>query len=287
MTQADGMQEAPQPQALTPESPLPQIQQYLVSEAQGALKQPTFGSRNTRMANAVGLESSLLAARATGIESYAGLTQVFTSASQEAGQEFEGAFDQFGKPLSEKKDDYNAAMKNAKNAAYKNLPGLYEEAGIHIVVDDLLRSIDFNDVIRLTTHNLGIEIPDELTPEYVRQSLHETAKGDYYEGKIDTLPFIDREQRPEDEQKAIELAARISNASWKAGQVHRAAWEGNDSRIDPTQRERQFNPYDLFLKEQFETFSADHSAKEAVVRVSFEAYKDIDNLVRAVPQPAS
>ena len=36
----------------------------------------------------------------------------------------------------------------------------------------------------------------------------------------------------EDEYVVLELAMRLANATWKAGQVHRAVWENNRDRID-------------------------------------------------------
>ena len=69
--------------------------------------------------------------------------------------------------------------------------------------------------------------------------------------------------------------ARVANCTWKSGQVHRAAWDGNTSRIDPDKRGGVYNPFDFLKAEKF------HNAESFALTV-FEIYKDLHELQKAV-----
>ncbi|OGH10351.1 MAG: hypothetical protein A2857_05570 [Candidatus Levybacteria bacterium RIFCSPHIGHO2_01_FULL_36_15] len=273
----------------TVETPLEDIQGYLVDEAKSALGQFTFDARNSRMAKAVGLESAILAAKSTGhVDAADRLRDIFTQASEEAGSTFSGAFDETGRKLEDKNDIYNSAMSAAGQVALRHLPAALEAIGSNVDVQTLLRDTDFNDVLRLTARELGQPVPQGLTPEEVKRSLHETAKGDYFEDQIDTLPFSDKPQltkQQEQTEQTLDMAVRLANATWKVGQVHRAAWEGNDGRINPAKREA-FNPFDLLKKEQYNRVVKEgRSPQDALVRVGLEVYKDVIQYKPLVAQP--
>lgn len=293
MNSSDGSQEIQSEEILSQEptarSLLVDIQRYLTSEAKSALKAPTFTARNNRMAKAVSLESSVLTAKSIGNDELAQpFEQVFSIATLEAGQAFAGAFDELGNPVQEQSEAYQEAIKAAGGIAYKHIPEALTLAGIEVDIDDVLRKSDFGDIVRLAAIELGVNAPQELNPATVIQSLHETAAGDYFESKIDSLPFSDKQPLTEAEQKALDIAVRLANATWKVGQVHRAAWEGNDSRIDPAKREA-FNPFDLLKHEQYQRVSKEKSPEDALYRVGLEVYKDKLQYESLVPQvsPAS
>lgn len=258
------------------ESSNEQMQAYLVTEAKSALNQFTFEARNGKMAKAVGKESALLAAKSIGQPEVAEkLEEVFAQAATESGQTFAGAYDETGRKLEEKSDKYNKAMNAAGEIALRNLPAALGASGINVDIQSVLRNTDYNDVLRLTARELGQPIPQGLSPDQIKQSLHETAKGDYFEGQIDSLPFTDKQPLTEQEEKGLDIAVRLANATWKVGQVHRAAWEGNDGRINPAKREA-FNPFDLLKKTQFDRVTQEgRSPQEALVRVGLEVYKDV------------
>lgn len=270
----------------TVESSNEQMQAYLVTEAKSALSQFTFKSRNERMAKAVGKESALLTAKSIGQAEVSGrLEEIFTYAATESGQAFSGAFDELGKKLEDRGDDYNRAMNVAGEVALRHLPAALETCGINVDIQSLLGNADYNDVLRITARQLGQPAPEGLTPEQIKQSLHETAKGDYFESQIDTLPFTDKQPLTQQEEQALDIAVRLANATWKVGQVHRAAWEGNDGRVNPTKREA-FNPFDLLKKTQFDRVTQEgRSPQEALVRVGLEVYKDVIQYKPLVAQP--
>lgn len=248
----------------------------------------TFDARNSRMAKAVGTESSILAAKSIGNPEAADrLRDIFTQAAGESGQTFAGAFDESGKKLEDKSEEYNKAMGAAGEAALRHLPAALEAANINVDIRTLLNDASFNDVVRVTARELGQPAPEHLDPEQVKHSLHETAKGDYFEDQIDTLPFSDKAPLSEQEEKALDLAVRMANTTWKVGQVHRAAWEGNDSRIDPSKRE-VFNPFDLLKKTQFDRVVQEgKSPQDALTRVGLEVHKDVIQYKPLVATPPS
>lgn len=270
----------------TIESSPEQLQAYLVSEASNALGQFTFEARNTRMAKAVGLESALLTATSVGKpEAVDQLKDVFTLAAEESGKTFSGAFDEAGNKIAGKDEDYKKAMKTAGTVALKHLPDALKAAGIDADIRSLLRDATFDDVLRVTARELGQPVPQGLTPDQIKQSLHETAKGDYFEDKIDSLPFGGETPLTEQQEQALDVAVRLANATWKAGQVHRAAWEGNDGRISPEKREA-FNPFDLLKKTQYERVVQEgKQPQEALTRVGLEVYKDVLQYKPLVAQP--
>lgn len=260
------------------ETPIEEVQRYLVIEAQNALSQPNFENRNNLMGRAVGEESGLLAAKSVNNpEATDKLISIFTQASEESGQKFSGAFDENGVKIGGKDKEYKEAMNAAGGVALEHLPEALGAAGIEVDIRKLLKEATFDDVLRVTAEQLGQEAPEGLKPKDVKKSLHETAKGDYFEDQIDSLPFGKEGQEPlgDEDKKALDVAVRLANATWKAGQVHRAAWEGNDSRIDPNKRDA-FNPFDLLKKAQYEgEIKKGRTPEEALTRVALEVYKDV------------
>lgn len=285
-----GAEETLQASEPTIESSPEQLQSYLVTEAKDALGQFTFEARNDRMTKAVGLESALLTAKSIGRPEVADqLRNIFTQAGKESGQTFSGAFDETGKKVEGKDEIYNKAMKAAGEVALRHLPAALEAAGVNVDFHSLLRDATFHDVLRVTARELGQPAPEGLTPDQTKKSLHETAKGDYFEDQIDSLPFAERASLSEQEEQALDVAVRLANVTWKVGQVHRAAWEGNDGRINPAKREA-FNPFDLLKKTQYDRVVEEgRQPQEALIRVGLEVYKDVlqyKPLVAQSQQPA-
>lgn len=178
-------------------------------------------------------------------------------------------------------------MKVAGGVALAHLPNVLRVTGINIgdiegIEGDpriLFNTATFDDVIRLTARQLGVGAPTQLKAAAVRESLHQTvAADDYFVDHIDSLPITNNEPLQRDLEQTLDLGVRLANATWKVGQVHRAAWEGNDGRIDPTQRE-VFNPYDLLKHDQYVRLLGEgRTPDEALLRVAFEVWKDLDQL---------
>ena len=272
-----GAEETIQPAEPTIESSPEQLQGYLVAEAKSALNWFTFDARNACMAKAIGLESALLTAKSIGKPEAAGqLRDIFTQAGEESGQTFSEAFDGTGKKVEGKDEAYNKAMNAAGEVALRHLPAALEAAGINVDVHGLLRDATFDDVLRVTARELGQLAPEGLTPDQIKKSLHETAKGDYFENQIDSLPFSENKTHlSEQDEQALDVAVRLANSTWKVGQVHRAAWEGNDGRINPDKRE-VFNPFDLLKKIQYDRVVQEgRQPQEALIKVGLEVYKDV------------
>lgn len=257
--------------------------------AQIALEQPAFASRTEEMARIVGWESSTLAAEATGLRSY-NLQPIFTDAARDAAHAFATVFDVDGnKIVPEDAGAYRTAQDAAGRVALEHLPNLLATLE--------LKGMDAGELVERATFNDALGVAGSILvqrfvhpePETVKRVLTETVdETDFFRDRIDDLSL--RQPSPEsaldpvdwDRLEALEFSVRLANATWKAGQVHRAVWEGNTSRIDPVQREA-FNPYDLLLRLQYDRLlEAGRPADEALIRVAFEVYKDIELLKQAV-----
>ena len=257
------------------------LQEQLVAEAHRALVEVDFNSRNEIMTEAVAEETSLLTAESIGKPEIATeLELVFNSACREAGQAFAIAFDERGSKIEGTDAEYKVAMAEAGKVAYEHLQKALEVCGLATEsVDTLLKEATFDDILRLTAEQLEEPLPEskDLVPDQIKKSLHKSAAGDYYEKKIDSIPFADGISNIEDDdkRKVIDVATRLANATWKVGQVHRSAWEGNDSRIDPNKRDA-FNPNDLLKTQLYEgEIAKGLTPEEALIRVAFEVYKDV------------
>jgi hypothetical protein len=230
------------------------------------------------MSGAVAAEAAVLTAHSLkgANTNQVALLQAFNAATEEAGRAFESSFTPEGKKIADQEPAYKAAQKVAGGVALDHLPEALHAADIEqidgqIVVDKVI----FEDVVRLTARQLNTDAPNMMSTQAMRDSLHQTVDtSDYFADKIDTLPRPEREYLP---------ISRLANATWAVGQVHRAAWEGNDNRIDPIQREA-FNPYDLLKQQQYQRLLDEgRTSDEAVVRVAFEVWKDVDQLRTEIP----
>jgi len=267
----------------TPESDLEalkKLQESLVDNAKTALAAPDFETRNSLMAQAVGEESSFLAAKSIdNPEAADKLKVIFAQACQESGEKFSVAFNESGEKNPDKEKEYKSAMNAAGEVALSHLSEALKVAGIDIDVKALLREATFDDVLKVVAKELKQAAPEGLTADKVRESLHKTAKGDYFEDQIDSLPFSEGgKELSDEEEQSLDMSVRLANATWKAGQVHRAKWETGDkfegSRIDPNKREA-FNPFDLLKQEQYKKYEEQYGAEEALIRVGLEVYKDV------------
>lgn len=238
------------------------------------------------MADTIADEASILAARSVtrpdhGLNSL-GFKKVFYGAALEAGAAFAPAFDEKGQILPNGADACKAAQKAAYKVALAHLPQALEASQLNTGDPiDVIRSARFDDVLQLTAAQRGVALPEGLTAEAVRASLQRTvAADDYFRESINTLPMGAAVVSEMDDVQGqqLDVALRLANATWKAGQVHLAAKEGNDGRINPNVREA-FNPYDDLMEIQCDRVIAEGGDEyDAVYRAAFEKWKDVDGL---------
>lgn len=300
-----GMMQAPLPPSSSPRLTAAgaSVRQGVVDAAHQALGADTFRERNDVHAEAVGKEAALLAAHCLsrtdgnpGIQGdfdwsnfpslqrasrFAGFKPWFVAAAKEAGNAFAAAFTakgsppigSDGKPTKEATDAYNAAMKAAGGIALDALRELDPQAVA------VIRGANLGDIAALVARDLGVDaavLGQNLKTTLA--GLKETAlKDDYYKALLDT-PLNDKASLDAAGLNTLALAVRMANCTWRSGQVHRAAWEGNDSRIDPTKRGGVYNPFDFLVAEKFHANGGDTKAFALTV---FEIYKDLDKLKRA------
>jgi hypothetical protein len=268
----------------------------LVAAAKTALAAPTFDARNQGHADAVGKEGALLAAHALGM-SMDLLGPLFKDAAVKAGEAFKGAFTASGEKIPEQeKDVFKPAMSAAGGIAYEALKTLDKNAG------KIVDRANINDLTKIVAGQLGYEtkLSGEAVKDLITGMKDTLLKDDYFKDKIDIIPLslssmTGGKDLNDKELGTLELGIRLANTTWKSGQVHRAAWEGNDGRVNPEVR-TAYNPFDQLKGQMFnETFAAltkdgmpPAQAKDmAFARVVFEIYKDLDQIegARAKERP--
>jgi hypothetical protein len=267
---------------------LTELQSNLVSRAHEAYAAESFDERNGQMALAVTNEVAELAGESLARSGVAvdtdALRGSFYAANLEAGQAFAGAFNVDGSPRLDNKDNVRVGQKAAGAAALWQLPGALHAANLDVADPQaLLNTMTFQDVVRLTAAQLVIPTPANMDPDAVRLSLRGDAatrpgtvsRDDYFYDTIGDLPLHEAVPLTMDAERALDVAVRLFNATWKTGQVHVAANEGKDDRINPQVREA-FNPYDLLKTTQYQRLIAEgHTTDDATLRVAFEVWKDV------------
>lgn len=264
-----------------------ELQQYLVSGAHEAYEAASFDARTQQMAEVVADEAAELASaslsRSGASADRNALRDSFYAANVEAGRAFADAFDIGGAPVPDNKDAVRAGQKAAGTAALRQLPGALHAAGVDVADPQaLLNTMTFQDVVRLTAAQLEVPEPTGLDSQTVRLSLlgdnerpGTVDKNDYFYDRISDLPLDEEAPLTVDAERVLDVAVRLFNATWKTGQVHMAANEGKDDRINPQVREA-FNPYDLLKTVQYQRLlNEGYASDDATVRVAFEVWKDV------------
>lgn len=279
------------------------LQTQLASKAKVALKKGTFGSRNRYHAKSIGFESGLAAAKAAGVTDATTLrrvTKVFTSASLKSGLTFRRAFTKTGAKVGANEPVYKKAMNAAGPVASQALVRLAfalnkqgrlnktKKQAIKREVKSMLNGARVEDLAAMVAKDLGLKV--KVTgAEVVKNVQGLIPKDDWAYGDIAKMKVRAKGEKSLGKSQLALLNAgiRLANATWKAGQVHRAAWEGNDSRVSPSQRGGVYNPYDVLKVQMFnETYNAQlkkggtkqAAQKVALSRVVFEVFKDLKQL---------
>lgn len=273
----------------------------LEAKAREALAAPSFEQRNLISATVIAQESAVLAATSVGIkdpQQLDALYRLFFDAAFDAGNAFRPAFTPDGKKSTAPDADAHrvAGQTAAGGVAYRALPKLMELLGIAGGADgarDIVKGAAIEDVASVASADLHLNyFPSAAKIADTLKNV--VAKDDYFFSEIDKL------QNRDGDHKVLSLAVRLANTTWKAGQVHRAAWEGTDRRINPKAGDRLavFNPYDNLKADMYNaTFSAElkraeeeglprqvslgRAGERAFARVVFEIYKDLVELKKA------
>jgi hypothetical protein len=210
-----------------------------------------------------------------------------------AGREFRQAFDGDGNKLADQEAAYKGAMSEAGKWAYYGMDDLSRAIGksTSFLSNDserIVKDARLEDVAQIVANDLGL--PADVTQmggAELKQMIDDVVpQDDYFRKEIDGMALRSQDDLPlgGEDRKVLSMGIRLANATWKAGQVHRAAWEGNDGRINPEKR-TAFNTFDALKVNMFEqTTGGDTSVKaqkEGFARVVFEVYKDLIQLQKA------
>lgn len=216
------------------------LQLHLVSSASHAMTLD-FEGANAVFGGAVADEISLLLAYRTGkADRLSQIYDVVESAATAAGNEFqlngrrasaapEIAFNHIG-PLMVALDPQSAlseaqwtdrARDVLKNARAEDLAKICEDT---FLLDKLPKGKELGEALK-----------------------KEIDGNDYFYKRIDELKPREAGEKALDDgdRELLRNLLFLTNATWKVGQVHRAINEGDLSRVNPSERERVFNPYDL------------------------------------------
>lgn len=268
---------------------------HLVGGARDALVAQSFSQRTQMMADVVGDEGGLLAARSAGlpVEDAPKVQQVFREAARMAGRAFGKAFDADGNKRPDREAAYKSAMSEAGKWAFDGIDDLSRamggDAGFRSSDSErIVKGARLEDVAAIVANDLGLpESVTQMDGAALKAMIADVVPSDdYFHKDIAGMPVRAADDDPlsEQDQRVLSMGIRLANATWKSGQVHRAAWEGKDDRINPGKR-TAFNTFDALKGNMFEQATGgDTSVKaqrEGFARVVFEVYKDLLQLQKA------
>lgn len=214
------------------------LQLHLVSSASHAMVLP-FDEGNAVFAGAVADEIGLLLAhRHQAGERLPELQAVVESAAVAAGAEFQVN----GKKAKAAPSIALAHFAKLQQALHPD--DKTKAADWQAKAKDLLARARLEDLAQICKESF----PIGALPANLNQALKgEIDKNDYFYGRIDELAARGKDDKPLDasERKLLLDLLYLANATWKVGQVHRAIGEGDLSRVNPSERDRVFNPYDM------------------------------------------
>lgn len=210
------------------------------------------------------------------------LQNIFYDAAKEAGSAY-NELDALQLSEADLKAKYTAAHSVAHKVNQAHLEDIATLVSPELSggkLKESMEALNFRDVIAIVSRQLGISVPPERTATEIQDLLTQEGvvdQNDYFRGEIANLPISDPgayEALTPKEAVAVELAIRLANVTWKAGQVHRAVWEEKKDRIDPLKRE-VFDVFDVLKSKQFERIKSDFGPEVAVYRVAYELWKDV------------
>jgi hypothetical protein len=216
------------------------LQLHLVSSASHAMKLP-FEAANATFAGAVADEIGMLLAYRNGAaKQLPQIHAVIESATTLAGEAF-----QPGGPKAKAAPKIALAHIGSLMKAIDPSTKLGEDEWAAKAKDVLTRA-RAEDLVAICGESFKIgELPEG---QAINGALRDTIdKKDYFYERIEEIGARGPNDKPLDdgERKLLLNMLYLANATWKTGQVHRAIGEGDLSRVNPSERDRVFNPYDM------------------------------------------
>ncbi len=279
------------PEAGTKRAVLSDLTDDLAAGAHSAYEMKTLDGRTEKMAQTVARES-VLSFKETHKNNpllqnfnFTRLEDIFYKAAKQAGDAFVPSFNPDGTKNADQEALYNAAQKAAGRIALSHMDEiaqLFGEAnGAHI--KDNIEAADFGQVCALVAKQLNVPPPTAKEPDAIRAILKDPRvvdEKDYFRdqiGNITMLPHGHEEKLSDIDELLMDVSVRLANVTWKAGQVHRAHWEGTTKRVDPKQSE-VFAPFDTLKRNQYERVKKEMGEEAALYRVAYEVWKDMIQL---------
>lgn len=214
------------------------LQLHLVSSASHAMALP-FEEGNAVFAGAVADEIGLLLAhRHQAAERLPEVQEVVESAALAAGREFQVGGNK-AKAAPGIALEHIGALERALHPDNR-----LDDAAWKKKAQDVLKRAKLEDLAAICRESFPMgELPSDLNAALKQ----EIDPKDYFYGRIDELKARGPKDRPldDDEKSLLRDLLYLANATWKVGQVHRAIGEGDLSRVNPSERDRVFNPYDM------------------------------------------
>ncbi|MCC6747157.1 MAG: hypothetical protein IT371_05820 [Deltaproteobacteria bacterium] len=207
--------------------------------AELALRVARFAARNQTYSEAVGEEAALLALQGLGrvdAPQSARVRQVFRAACQQAGAAFAPAFSAYGHALPEQEAAYKEAATKAGPTAFRWLPRLLfraessgrrlysaaERAHYEERVRHLLTHASLEDIATVVAQDLGLRFT--VTAEQMAAHIDRLVEPGH-RARPDFSSFPQKADLSPEDRRGLRWAIRLANATWKAGQIHRAVWE--------------------------------------------------------------
>jgi hypothetical protein len=294
--------------------PLPEndraLERELTERVRAAYEAESFEARNRASAEAIKHEVALEANRAlgfTGGHRQAEIERIVGAATLKAGQAFNGG------------GGASAAGGIALRALGPTLqqvePGLEQLPRVAArTAEAAVSRSTIDDVARIVARDLGLKEPPLRGHQLIETIDRVVPEKDYFRKDIPNLRVRRPGQRPLNEQelRTLGLGTRLANATWKAGQVHRAFEAGNLERITPApgspwstfdthKRALYQHAWNEYYDKAWEHYDRNARVPEgrgggidgsirasaqriAFARVVFEVWKDVIELKKAVAE---
>jgi hypothetical protein len=188
-------------------------------------------------------------------------------------------------------------MRASGKIAYESLPAVLQACGIKgwdkEKIDELLKRATFQDAIKITAQELGlqdyyIDAPSKES-EQLKIRLHGIIPkdNDREQRAIDSLPIQQTTPLTSEEMRVLKIAIRTVQATWLVHQAERAKREGDDKRVHPDYSVKLgqspdrgvFRVYDLTLGQNFNEHEGIIGKRDALLGTALvETWKDIAQL---------
>lgn len=199
---------------------------------------------------------------------------------------------------------FAAAVSGATDIAREFMAHYFYPRGIDVTAW-VNSNVTFNDVVSYVQSQLALSsVPVQVhsaPTETILNTLHRVVPTDDYFRSVleqqrtfmetgtgmERLPIQrgDRTVLSAKEQQYLDLVIRFASSTWRVSQPHRARHDGKTDRIDPEKRYFVFNPLNIMMLKQYEQHVRTmQSSEDAVYRVAWELWKDVESYRSASEQ---